>query len=41
MLVKAETAAAFGPEPATLRSPVVGSGKRKDVDWSWLLHECR
>lgn len=41
MLVKAETVAVFGPEPATLRSPVVGSGKRKDVDWSSLLHEFR
>lgn len=41
MLVKAETAAAFGPEPATVRSPVVGSGEREDVDWSSLLHEFR
>jgi hypothetical protein len=41
MLVNAETAAAFGPEPATLRSPVAASGKRKDVDWSSLLHEFR
>jgi hypothetical protein len=41
MLAKAELPAVFGPEPATLRSPVVGSGKRKDVDWSSLLHELR
>lgn len=41
MLVKAETAAAFGPGPATLRSPVVGSGEREDVDLSSLLHEFR
>jgi hypothetical protein len=41
MLVKTETAAVLGPEPAKLCSPVVGSDKRKDVDWPSLLHEFR